>query len=83
VPRASSSMNVAPGAEEPHPHNNSRQTATLQLPSGMRKAVCILTGKEVKVNLLSIMYAFRVIVRCIALFAATCEWQPVSEPINN
>jgi hypothetical protein len=25
-------------------------------------------------NLVSILYAFRIIVRCIALFAAICEW---------
>jgi hypothetical protein len=25
-------------------------------------------------NLLSILYAFRIVVRCIALLAAFCEW---------
>jgi hypothetical protein len=25
-------------------------------------------------NFVSILYAFRIIVRCIALFAAICEW---------
>ena len=30
--------------------------------------------RRFKVNITSILYAFRIVVRCIALFAAICEW---------